>query len=1441
MKKLLFLFLSLSVFNAQSQIVVDNNPPYDNPGWLVENILLGGGVTASNIVFQGEPSQIGWFDAVNTNLGIDSGIVMCTGDIYALDPVNGGGFPFIPNTVTDPDLLAVANSVPGMIGQSFSVSSVNDIAILEFDFIPTSDSLKFRYAFGSQEYFAFENTSYNDVFGFFLSGPGIAGPWANGAVNLAIVPGTNPPLPITISSVNSVTPINQQYFVDNQAGLNIIADADGFTTVLTAEALVQCGATYHIKLAIADGSDGGLSSYVWLESGSFSSPELNVTDNLGIDSTVLDIPCGFEVILTASAGVGATYEWYDSTATLVGIDSSIIVENGSYYVIASDISGCGSVSDTFNVVSPLFKLKDFTVSQTDVSCWDDEDGSISLLIDDYVNVLSYNFYLDGDLNMNPHPLDTFFEGVSAGTHLIKIVDSLFLCDTSFFVTINAPGFPLQVILSDSMNICSGGSDGIAIGEAIGGSPGYVYSWYESGNPQSFSDNDTAFNLSAGSYYLEVTDTNGCDTIASINVLEPQVPLHGVVQVFGVQCKGESTGMLVVDGGGGFGPYDYEWFDMFGTSLQFSAIQIDRDTLKNLSAGSYVLHVSDSKDCLVEYVLNVPEPDFALSIDSMKVVNDIACFGGADGRAIAYVSGGQLSYSFEWDNGEDTLVAQELTSGYHVFSLIDAWGCEVLDSIEVSENDLIVSDLVVDTTVSCYGFSDGGVSVVTLSGGSSSVYTYFWSTGQQDDWVSTAFVDSLPYGSYYVTTRDSLGCEVVDSIFISEPEPLSMEAMELDWVDCYNDATGEGAAIASEGTSPYVFSWDTDQWIGDTITTLTKGLHIVVVTDARGCTASDTVEIHNPDSLYINIIDSLTVLPYCMGVNTASLSAVAFGGTGSYIYEWDDNLILPQTTTIAANLLAGVYTVTVTDDKGCTAFDTRDIDTITNTMDADTVLISQYASNDTDSIGAVLDSNEVSCFGLNDGEVAVNAWGGHAPYEYQWYGPNSFSSVSSVITNLYAGTYSVTVRDINDCMVNTSVVLAEPLALTFNTSAVVDESCLGACDGEIFVDSIAGGAATYSALLTNNVTGVTTPHTIADDTIKGVCSGNYTVVLTDVNDCPSSVIFGGLNQQQVSTLVFTEADIQAIMDTVCYAELTGELTVNNPNTNTGYTYNWENVNDPGLVIDTGTTVSNLGAGTYMLLAGYNNTDGCIDTAIITITSLAMLNVTNYVVTDADCYGASTGEVVVTADPLGVTPYTYSWSTGDTTATATTLSAGPHILTLTDGNGCDQDFSYMVNEPDSGIVNITNQNYILTANSSGGTPPYTYLWKELSTTNPLGGAQPTYTVSSIGSYYVIVTDANGCEYTSNIISFGTTALISTDVIALNIYPNPFKDETTVDFGRVIKQATITVVDVYGKLIETYNITNQQTQIIKRNNKASGVYFLEIEMEKGGKTIINKLIID
>lgn len=140
--------------------------------------------------------------------------------------------------------MAVANSVPGLIGESFVINSINDVAVLEFDFVASSDTLSFDYIFGSSEYFFFENSVFNDEFGFFISGPGIVGPYSsptdfpNGSVNIAVVTESSPELPITISSVNSF--LNSSFFVTNQ-GFTTVASVRGFTTPVDARALVQCG------------------------------------------------------------------------------------------------------------------------------------------------------------------------------------------------------------------------------------------------------------------------------------------------------------------------------------------------------------------------------------------------------------------------------------------------------------------------------------------------------------------------------------------------------------------------------------------------------------------------------------------------------------------------------------------------------------------------------------------------------------------------------------------------------------------------------------------------------------------------------------------------------------------------------------------------------------------------------------------------------------------------------------------------------------------------------------------------------------------------------------------------------------------------------------------------------------------------------------------------
>ena len=587
MRNYFFIFFIFFSLTSYSQISVDINSPYDSPVYLIDNVLLGGGVTASNHNYQGDSVQIAFFDATNTSLGINTGIVMATGEVSVLDPSFTSTFPILPNTVTDPDLLNVANSVPPLLPSphtnSFTVSSINDVAVLEFDFIPTSDSLSFNYVFGSEEYFAFENSQYNDVFGFFLSGPGISGPYSspsyhpNGSINLAIVPGSNPPLPITISSVNSVTPINSQFFVDNQGGLDTIAYADGYTTVLTANATVQCGETYHIRLAIADGSDSGLSSFVWLQAGSFSSPVLEVVDDLGLDSTVLEIPCNSNVTLTANGGVGATYEWYDQSGNIFSTNNVVTVGNGTYWVTATSF-GCPVISDTLTVISqsaPVVELgNDITI-----------DCNSTVLLDPNISGGSgvYNYLWNN--NSTSNTLNT-----GGGFYSVIVTDDQTGCygEDSINITEDQPP---NTVISGGGSICSDGST-VQIN--------FLYDGLIPWDLQYFNQTDTFLqtNIQTANYSI-TTSTSG--TYQILNVLDYNDCMsnysgQAIVQVNQMPEAVLSPDSYILYIGDTLLiqlPEDYsyyQWFDQNNDSISNSSV------LSIYQAGDYYVYVEDQNGC-----------------------------------------------------------------------------------------------------------------------------------------------------------------------------------------------------------------------------------------------------------------------------------------------------------------------------------------------------------------------------------------------------------------------------------------------------------------------------------------------------------------------------------------------------------------------------------------------------------------------------------------------------------------------------------------------------------------------------------------------------------------------------------------------------------------------------------------------------------------------------
>ncbi len=249
--------------------------------------LLGPNVTYFNAQFTGDTGQLGYLTGGGepSAFQIPSGVTLSSGHVNELQL--GATVPAIAGGVANnPDLLSVANSVFPMIGLNLTIQDVNDQAILEFDFIATGNTLSFDYIFGSDEYLAYVDQVYNDVFAFFLAGPGITGPYSsppgypNGSTNIAIIPGSDPALPITISSLNNVD--YNQYYIDNPQSDDI--GSNGYTVPLSATYPLLCGETYHIKLAIADAQDGSLQSFVTLRSGSFNiGSEQQASINYSVD------------------------------------------------------------------------------------------------------------------------------------------------------------------------------------------------------------------------------------------------------------------------------------------------------------------------------------------------------------------------------------------------------------------------------------------------------------------------------------------------------------------------------------------------------------------------------------------------------------------------------------------------------------------------------------------------------------------------------------------------------------------------------------------------------------------------------------------------------------------------------------------------------------------------------------------------------------------------------------------------------------------------------------------------------------------------------------------------------------------------------------------------------------------------------------------------------
>jgi len=433
----IFLFLLLS-FNLSAQLAISTSGTATQ--W-VQNILVGNGVAINNVTYTGAAGSIGTFTSGATgSIGFSSGIVLSTGNVTQLP---GSGSAFCSSNMgnyTDPDL------------DSLITQSINDAAVLEFDFIPIADTVSFRYVFGSEEYPEFVN-SFNDVFGFFVTGLNPAGGFYN-SQNIALIPGTTNPVSIynvNNGSTNSGPCVNCQYYVNNANGTFVKLDA--YTTVLTAWVRVYPCVTYHIKIAIGDAGDHVYDSGVFLEANSFSSSMLTITQSTSstVDSIAVE-GCN-DAILTFRL------PYVKATSTIVNYSIGGTAVNGVDYSSIANSVIIPAGQDSINLV-------------------------ISPLTDTIVEPIEY---IELVVNTSPCSQDT-----------VRV-----------YIKDNMP--PLANVFSDTI-IC-GGSNLDIISNPTGGYTPYTFLWSNGDTTSSITVNPVSNTL----YTLKVTDACLNDTISDINV------------------------------------------------------------------------------------------------------------------------------------------------------------------------------------------------------------------------------------------------------------------------------------------------------------------------------------------------------------------------------------------------------------------------------------------------------------------------------------------------------------------------------------------------------------------------------------------------------------------------------------------------------------------------------------------------------------------------------------------------------------------------------------------------------------------------------------------------------------------------------------------------------------------------------------------------------------
>ncbi len=461
--------------------------------------------------------------------------------------------------------------------------------------------------------------------------------------------------------------------------------------------------------------------------------------------------------------------------------------------------------------------------------------------------------------------------------------------------------PPEVMVTATASCAALGSVTVA---PLDSSNTYAYLW------STGDTTETVTGLSSGTYFVMVTGPGGCTTQDSVTLQSNPTLVPQLIVLDSIDCFGGSNGSILVSATGGTPPYQFAWASG------------DTNTVRSgLPAGTYFGTITDANGCVAgdSSILSAPTP---LSVQ-VSLDNSISCFGGSDGAISVQASGGTPGYTYAWGNGDTTSSRAALPAGSYVAIITDANGCTESDSLTLTTPPELQTGLQQDNPVSCFGGSDGAISVMPFGG--VAPYEVVWANGD------TSMVrQQLPSGAYFAVVTDSLDCTVNDSLVLTEPDSLFLNVVIVDTLRCFGDTDGILKALAFGGQPPYRYTW-IDGLNSDLRVNVGAGSHTAIVTDNQGCKDSLTVTLTSPGELLATLI--ATPDSSCLGQPAnGSLTADASGGTPPYEARLDGNLLPGPGPWNVEDLAPGLYAIEVTDVNDCVKTVEQTIENICSTDD-----------------------------------------------------------------------------------------------------------------------------------------------------------------------------------------------------------------------------------------------------------------------------------------------------------------------------------------------------------------------------------------------------------------------------------------------------------------------------------------------------------------------------